>query len=890
MRSNDHAVRWKLIHADSYCTGAKKSFVDQNGNNIGGPGTSIQACQGIVSNDFACSNIMYGNGDLCRCVPLGDTCTLRDSSKSHNNVYEYQCCDDSSFSDSQGRTCADWAASMADGHPYGQHGGPDLAAATDACPRALTWCTDEDPIGHGGSRRMLVRQLQDGCDQASIDASTQEIQSICCNEPGACVDSSPITCNADCAAVYLPFYTECLSASEESGSRADQNIDDVANLCIEQNPSFRASSSDGHVASGTSVADVLHPPSGSDCCTPVKPMASQCNSLVGATIPTLKAIVHCSANLAYSMSCPAYEQSDWYAKCCAGGRCDSGLPPNRCTEACARRFLPYLVDCTASLSTWAAHGNQLAGFAARCVKALPTDACGILNGDGSICSDVCGIPNGAGTSCLDKCGVPFGDDSSCADECGVPNGDGRSCDPCYENHRLIDCGLHGKCVTDGICTCNLGYTGSKCDVVGDKCAAIDCGTHGICANGRCLCQNADGTENGYTGKNCEVAPDLCMWPIPVQCGSHGTCCDGQCVCCDGWTGIHCQHNSGHGSDSGCRPTCGSTDSSSHGNSGGGNGGSHGARCPPHSQQSDSGHCICDSGYSLASSGDACENDDGNGGGSGGGGGGGGGSSSSSGSSGSDGLSDGGTISVSADQTMCVTVDDPPDGGEEEDANGSQISLFSCDDSDEQYFTHMTDNTIRPYGDDSFCMNVWNGLQSTNPVKLYQCSAAVNEQFDFMPDGTIRPTQDHSLCLNINSGVGEGNYIQVYTCSAAVNEVFTITPDTGGGGYGYDGDDSGGSDPCQYQDDGECDVPEYCSSGDYNDCGNGGGSGIDPCQYHDDGECDVPEYCSSGDYNDCGSGDGGSCPANSHESGDGCECNSGYRVNSAGNGCEQGGSH
>ena len=28
---------------------------------------------------------------------------------------------------------------------------------------------------------------------------------------------------------------------------------------------------------------------------------------------------------------------------------------------------------------------------------------------------------------------------------------------------------------------------------------------------------------------------------------------------------------------------------------------------------------------------------------------------------------------------------------------------------------------------------------------------------------------------------------------------------------------------------------------------------DPCKYANDGECDVPEYCSSGDFNDCKSG-------------------------------------
>jgi len=63
-----------------------------------------------------------------------------------------------------------------------------------------------------------------------------------------------------------------------------------------------------------------------------------------------------------------------------------------------------------------------------------------------------------------------------------------------------------------------------------------------------------------------------------------------------------------------------------------------------------------------------------------------------------------------------------------------------------------------------------------------------------------------------------------------------------------------SDPCKHANDGECDVPQNCASGDYADCG----SSSDPCDYANDGECDVPQNCASGDYADCGgSSSGGS---------------------------------
>jgi len=135
------------------------------------------------------------------------------------------------------------------------------------------------------------------------------------------------------------------------------------------------------------------------------------------------------------------------------------------------------------------------------------------------------------------------------------------------------------------------------------------------------------------------------------------------------------------------------------------------------------------------------------------------------------------------------------------------------------------------------------------------------------------------------------------------------PDGGTSGGGTSGADSSSSDPCDYANDGECDVPQNCASGDYADCGgsssggsNSGGAssggnpakncpkclggclaegqcytydpkgvdgpsnavvckdklqGIacpateDPCQYAFDGTCDVPEHCSEGDFHDCG---------------------------------------
>jgi len=48
----------------------------------------------------------------------------------------------------------------------------------------------------------------------------------------------------------------------------------------------------------------------------------------------------------------------------------------------------------------------------------------------------------------------------------------------------------------------------------------------------------------------------------------------------------------------------------------------------------------------------------------------------------------------------------------------------------------------------------------------------------------------------------------------------------------------------------------------------------PCNYRNDGECDVPQYCSAGDYNDCG--DFADCA--DHHCPSACKCEPGSAAN------------
>lgn len=106
--------------------------------------------------------------------------------------------------------------------------------------------------------------------------------------------------------------------------------------------------------------------------------------------------------------------------------------------------------------------------------------------------------------------------------------------------------------------------------------------------------------------------------------------------------------------------------------------------------------------------------------------------------------------------------------------------------------------------------------------------------------------------------------------------------------------SSSSNSCRYANDGECDDGSqggtaYCSRGtDAADCSSGGSSSH--CPSHASSNSNGGCSCDSGyQVNSAGNGcetASTSCPAHSSSnSNGGCTCDSGYRVNSAGNGCE-----
>jgi len=65
------------------------------------------------------------------------------------------------------------------------------------------------------------------CDTSNLQERATEINNVCCNEPGNCVNGKPLTCNASCANVFLPFWNDC----KDTLGTAANSFQDVVTLC-----------------------------------------------------------------------------------------------------------------------------------------------------------------------------------------------------------------------------------------------------------------------------------------------------------------------------------------------------------------------------------------------------------------------------------------------------------------------------------------------------------------------------------------------------------------------------------------------------------------------------------------------------------------------------------
>ncbi|XP_025831537.1 teneurin-m isoform X2 [Agrilus planipennis] len=101
-------------------------------------------------------------------------------------------------------------------------------------------------------------------------------------------------------------------------------------------------------------------------------------------------------------------------------------------------------------------------------------------------------------------------------------------DDCSKELCDLDCGSHGRCISD-TCHCSPGWTGEYCNL---KECDTRCNDHGQCKNGTCLC------VTGWNGKHCTLEG------CPNSCSNHGQCkynSEGswECRCENGWDGEDC---------------------------------------------------------------------------------------------------------------------------------------------------------------------------------------------------------------------------------------------------------------------------------------------------------------------------------------------------------------
>lgn len=177
-------------------------------------------------------------------------------------------------------------------------------------------------------------------------------------------------------------------------------------------------------------------------------------------------------------------------------------------------------------------------------------------------------PGCEGVTCCPDVTAACGCKPQCTDkDCG-PDGCGGQCGTCdtgtlCSNTGTCDddpclpdpCNGHGSC-SAGVCSCNLGYSGSACDscintYVGypdcapNPCNNQGCGGVGQCdpVTGGCTC------PQGFVGETCGAcAFDNHVWPDckataceGVDCGLYGECnpADGKCLCDPNFIGGQC---------------------------------------------------------------------------------------------------------------------------------------------------------------------------------------------------------------------------------------------------------------------------------------------------------------------------------------------------------------
>lgn len=108
-------------------------------------------------------------------------------------------------------------------------GAPDAALENVKIIKPTVVSCDTDPQACDGENEHRRAQSADAsCDSDEVSWRTGDIDRECCDEPSEdCSSGYPRTCNAGCAALFLPFWAECRTALGKSS----QHFEPVVAMC-----------------------------------------------------------------------------------------------------------------------------------------------------------------------------------------------------------------------------------------------------------------------------------------------------------------------------------------------------------------------------------------------------------------------------------------------------------------------------------------------------------------------------------------------------------------------------------------------------------------------------------------------------------------------------------
>ncbi|MFD3664037.1 endo-1,4-beta-xylanase [Streptomyces sp. NPDC058659] len=104
-------------------------------------------------------------------------------------------------------------------------------------------------------------------------------------------------------------------------------------------------------------------------------------------------------------------------------------------------------------------------------------------------------------------------------------------------------------------------------------------------------------------------------------------------------------------------------------------------------------------------------------------------------------------------------------------DGTQVSLWDCNNRTNQQWTHTAAGELRVYGNK--CLDAA-GTGNGTKVQIYSCWGGDNQKWRLNSDGSIVGVQS-GLCLDaIANGTANGTLIQLYSCSNGGNQRWTRT--------------------------------------------------------------------------------------------------------------------